>query len=125
MLLQAHPKHTCACNRCVIRLCLRACHSPCEHHHKVHDIPSIPQVRVLVEGETECQDLYSRLKTEDPDEVWLCIILEGGAKEVKGGYKRKSNELKNPYKYVSTCCQPSFLNGYMQMGENVSAPVCE
>ena len=52
-----------------------ACHSPCEHHHEVHDIPAVSQVGVLVEGETKSQDLYSRFKAEDPNEVRLCVIL--------------------------------------------------
>lgn len=62
----------CVCNKCID--CV-ACHLPCEYHHKVHDIPPISQVGVLVKGKTKCQDLYSRLKTEDPYEVRLCIIL--------------------------------------------------
>lgn len=56
-------------------MCFTDVYSPCEHHHKVHDVPAVPQVGVLVECETECQDFYSRLKTEDADEVRLCIIL--------------------------------------------------
>lgn len=88
--MQVYPEHTrvCGCKRCVISVCLYGCHSPREHHHKVHDVPSIPQVGVLMEGETKCQDLYSRLKTEDPYEVWLCVILRR-AKKVKG--KKKSS----------------------------------
>lgn len=53
-------------------------HSPSENHHKVHDVPAISQVGVLVEGKTEGQDLYAGLKTEDAYEVRLCIILGGG-----------------------------------------------
>lgn len=52
-----------------------ACHLPREHHHKVHDIPSIPQVRVLVEGEAQSQDLDPGFKTEDPNEIHLGSIL--------------------------------------------------
>lgn len=36
-----------------------------------------------MEGETKGQDLYSRLKAEDPNEVWLCVILRR-VKEIKG-----------------------------------------
>lgn len=59
-------------------------HSPSENHHKVHDVPAISQVGVLVEGKTEGQDLYSGLKTEDTYEVRLCVIL-GEATEVRRG----------------------------------------
>lgn len=38
----------CARTRCVFSSYLFVCHSPCEYHHKVHDVPSVPQVRVLV-----------------------------------------------------------------------------
>lgn len=50
-------------------------HSPGEHHHKVHDVPSVPQVGVLMKGKTKGKNLYSRLKTEDPYKVRLRIIL--------------------------------------------------
>lgn len=43
-----------------------------------------------MEGKTKCQDLYSRLKAEDPNKVWLCIILkkEMEIKQMKrGGHK--------------------------------------
>lgn len=62
---------------------------PCEHHHEVHDIPSISQVGVLVEGETKCQDLYSRLKAEDPYEVRLCIILRRESQRAKEARREK------------------------------------
>lgn len=67
-----------------------------------------------MEGETKCQDLYSRLKTEDPYEVWLCVILRKaktvrGKRRVKKRGKRyrglKISSEKYSYKYVSTSCQ--------------------
>lgn len=67
-----------------------------------------------MEGETKCQDLYSRLKTEDPYEVWLCVILRR-AKKVRGKRRVKKRGAKDrglkmssekySYKYVSTSCQ--------------------
>ena len=80
----------------------RFVHSPCEHHHEVHDVPTIPQVRVLVEGETKRQDLYSRLKTEDPDEVRLRIILRrererGRARAWMWGGKEKTCRIENTF----------------------------
>lgn len=69
-----------------------------------------------MEGETKCQDLYSRLKTEDPYEVWLCVILRKAktvrgkrrVKKKKGGKRYRGLKIsseKYSYKYVSTSCQ--------------------
>lgn len=49
--------------------------SPGEDNNEVHDVPSVSQVGVLVEGKAEGQDLYSRLEAEDADEIRLCVIL--------------------------------------------------
>lgn len=53
----------------------QAGHLPREDHHKVHDVPAIPQVGALVESKSERDDLDPRLKAEDADEVGLCVIL--------------------------------------------------
>lgn len=34
-----------------------------------------------MEGKTKGQDLYSRLETEDADEIRLCVILQGEIEE--------------------------------------------
>ena len=51
--------------------------SPGEHDHEVHDVPAVPQVRALVQRETQGQDLYPGLETEDGYEVGLCLLLQG------------------------------------------------
>lgn len=55
---------------------VRPSDSPGENNNEVHDVPSVSQVGVLVEGKAEGQDLYSGLETEDADEIRLCVILE-------------------------------------------------
>lgn len=49
-----------------------------------------------MEGKTECQDLYPRLKTEDPYEVGFCIILKfrkESYREKEGGKRKMRNIL--------------------------------
>lgn len=47
-----------------------------------------------MEGKTKCQDLYSRLKTEDPYEVRLCIILRKVSKRASEARREKMERRK-------------------------------
>ena len=52
--------------------------SPRDHHHKVHDIPHVPEVAVLVQDEAHGDDLGAHLHGEDPHEDWLQLLqLQG------------------------------------------------
>lgn len=53
----------------------KQCHSPTEHDYEVHDVPAVPQVGAFVENKTECHKFDPRFKAEDPNEVWLCLLL--------------------------------------------------
>lgn len=49
--------------------------SPREHHYKVHHVPAVSQVGALVEGKSQRKNLNARLKTENSNEIGLCVIL--------------------------------------------------
>lgn len=65
---------------------------PGENDDKVHDVPTVSQVGVLVEGKAKGQDLYSRLETEDADEIRLRVIL----------VKRGEDQVQNEFIFTNT-----------------------
>lgn len=53
---------------------------PTQDHNEIHDIPSIPQIWALVENKSQSNDFNASFKTEDPNEVGFCLLLQGGNK---------------------------------------------
>lgn len=47
---------------------------PRYNHNKVHDVPHVAEVGVLVEDEAHCDDLGAHLHSEDPHEDGLQLL---------------------------------------------------
>ena len=58
---------------------------PADDDDKVHDVPQIPHVAVLVEDKAQRQDLGAHLDGEDDHEYGLQVFLPR-EKEMKGNY---------------------------------------
>ena len=62
--------------------CCHKCHKyamkyvPRYHNNKIHDVPHVPQVGVLVENESHRHYLGAHLHSEDSEEVRLQFVLK-------------------------------------------------
>lgn len=49
--------------------------SPTKYHDEVHDIPTIAEVRALMEDEPQGHDFDPSFEAKDPNEIGFCLLL--------------------------------------------------